>query len=219
MKDFKQRVFFLVVSILMNSAGNALTISANLGSAVWTASTVNLADWIHVPLGNTLFVYGIAVTLANQLFIGHFDRRRFFSNLLFIIPFSYLVQFIVVFWDWLGVPGLNQFWLVILDTIGIMMIAAAVSTYQRCNLLLHPNDDLSYILRFKFLHGSAILGQWTSYIPPVLVTIVSVIATGRIEAVGYGTILALTCQGAMMKWADKHVFPSLKHHVDFFISK
>lgn len=128
MKDFKQRVFFLVVSILMNSAGNALTISANLGSAVWTASTVNLADWIHVPLGNTLFVYGIAVTLANQLFIGHFDRRRFFSNLLFIIPFSYLVQFIVVFWDWLGVPGLNQFWLVILDTIGIMMIAAAVST-------------------------------------------------------------------------------------------
>lgn len=218
MKDFKQRMFFLIVSIIVNSTGNALTISTNLGSAVWTASSVNLADWIHVSLGTTLFLYGIAVTIANQLFLGHFDRRRFFSNLLFTIPFSYLVQFITTFWNWVGVPNCNLFWRIVLDTIGIMLIAAAVSIYQRSNLLMHPNDDLSYILRFKFMHGSAILGQWTSYIPPVVVTIVAVIFTQQITAVGFGTILALVAQGAMMKWADTHVFPSLKHHVDIYIS-
>lgn len=218
MKDFKQRMFFLIVSIIVNSTGNALTISTNLGSAVWTASSVNLADWIHVSLGTTLFLYGIAVTIANQLFLGHFDRRRFSSNLLFTIPFSYLVQFITTFWNWVGVPNCNLFWRIVLDTIGIMLIAAAVSIYQRSNLLMHPNDDLSYILRFKFMHGSAILGQWTSYIPPVVVTIVAVIFTQQITAVGFGTILALVAQGAMMKWADTHVFPSLKHHVDIYIS-
>lgn len=103
---------------------------------------------------------------------------------------------------------------VILDTIGIMTIAAAVSIYQRSNILMHPNDDLSYILRFKFLKGSAILGQWTSYLPPIIITILSVWATGQLKAIGYGTIVALVAQGAMMSWSDKHVFPQLKHHVD-----
>jgi len=215
MKDFKQRFWFLIFSIIINSTGNALTISTNLGSAVWTASSVNLADWIHISLGTTLFVYGVVVTIANQFFIGHFDGRRLISNLLYTIPFSYLVQFITVFWNWVGVPNLNLFWRIVLDIFGIMLISAAVSIYQRCNLILHPNDDLSYILRFKFMHGSAILGQWVSYSLPVVITILAVIFTKHLTAVGFGTILALTAQGAMMNWSDTHVFPSLKHHVDF----
>lgn len=215
MKDFKQRFWFLIFSIIINSTGNALTISTNLGSAVWTASSVNLADWIHISLGTTLFIYGVVVTIANQFFIGHFDSRRLISNLLYTIPFSYLVQFITVFWNWVGVPDFNLFWRVILDIFGIMLISAAVSIYQRCNLILHPNDDLSYILRFKFMHGSAILGQWISYSLPVAITILAVIFTKQLTAVSFGTILALTAQGAMMNWSDTHVFPSLKHHVDF----
>lgn len=97
MKDFKQRMEFLVFSILLNAAGNALTISTNLGSAVWTGSSVNLANWIHISLGTTLFIYGIVITLVNQIIIGHFDRRRFFSNLLYTLPFSYLVSFMTIF--------------------------------------------------------------------------------------------------------------------------
>ncbi len=214
MKDFKQRMEFLVFSILLNAAGNALTISTNLGSAVWTGSSVNLANWIHISLGTTLFIYGIVITLVNQIIIGHFDRRRFFSNLLYTLPFSYLVSFMTIFWNWVGVPHCGLVARVILDTIGIMTIAAAVSIYQRSNILMHPNDDLSYILRFKFLKGSAILGQWTSYLPPIIITILSVWATGQLKAIGYGTIVALVAQGAMMSWSDKHVFPQLKHHVD-----
>lgn len=214
MKDFKQRMDFLGLSILMNAAGNALTISTDLGSAVWTGSSVNLSNWIHIPLGTTLFIYGIVITVANQIILGHFDRRRFFSNLLYAFPFSYLVSFITLFWNWVGVPHYGLVAKVVLDTVGILVIAMAVSIYQRSNILMHPNDDLSYILRFKFLHGSAILGQWVSYVPPILITVVSVIATGQLKAIGYGTILALVAQGAMMSWSDTHVFPQLKHHVD-----
>ncbi|WP_125980401.1 hypothetical protein [Loigolactobacillus iwatensis] len=214
MKDFHQRMDFLVLSILMNATGNALTISTNLGSAVWTGSSVNLANWIHVSLGTTLFVYGIVITLVNQLLLGHFDRRRFFSNLLYIVPFSYLVQIMTTAWDWLGVPHLGLGVRIILDVLGILTVAAAVSIYQRSNILMHPNDDLSYILRFKYLKGSAILGQWASYTPPIMITIISFIATGQLKAIGFGTILALVAQGAIMNWSDQHVFPSLKHHVD-----
>ncbi|MFD0898366.1 hypothetical protein [Loigolactobacillus binensis] len=214
LKDFRQRRDFLILSIFMNAAGNGLTIATHLGSAVWTGSSVNLANWIHIPLGTTLFIYGIAVTLANQLLLGHFDRRRFFSNLLYTLPFSYLVSLFTLGWNWLGVPQLNLVLRLVIDTVGIMTIATAVSIYQRANLLMHPNDDLSYILRFKFLKGSAILGQWVSYAPPLLITLAAFLATGKLDAIGYGTVLALVAQGAMMKWADLHVFPRLKHHVD-----
>ncbi len=214
MQDFKQRMDFLGLSILMNAAGNALTISTDLGSAVWTGSSVNLSNWIHIPLGTTLFIYGIVITITNQIILGHFDRRRFFSNLLYAFPFSYLVSFITLFWNWVGVPHYSLITKIFLDTVGILVISMAVSIYQRSNILMHPNDDLSYILRFKFLRGSAILGQWVSYVPPILITVVSVMATRQLKAIGYGTVLALVAQGAMMSWSDKHIFPQLKHHVD-----
>lgn len=214
MQDFGQRMRFLAFSIFLNSAANALTISTNLGSAVWTGSSVNLANWINVPLGTTLFMYGIVVTVLNQLMLGHFDRRRFFSNLLYIVPFSYLVEFIGYFWSWIGVPNLPLWARLGLNILGLFGVAAAVSIYQRCNLIQHPNDDLSYILRFRFLHGSAIIAQWTSYLPPITITILAWIATGQLHAIGFGTALALIAQGALMGWSDTHVFPSLKHHVD-----
>ncbi|NLR32897.1 YczE/YyaS/YitT family protein [Levilactobacillus tujiorum] len=214
MQDFGQRMRFLVFSIFLNSAANALTISTNLGSAVWTGSSVNLSNWIHVPLGTTLFGYGIVVTIMNQLFLGHFDRRRFVSNILYIIPFSYLVEWIGYFWNWIGVNTLGLFGRVIVDIIGLFGVAVAVSIYQRCNIIMHPNDDLAYILRFRFLHGSAVIAQWASYIPPVAIIVLSYIFTGQLHAIGFGTVLALVAQGAVMGWSDVHMFPRLKHHVD-----
>lgn len=213
-KDFPQRMRFWVLSIFMNAAGNGLTISTHLGSAVWTGSSVNLSNWIHIELGTTLFIYGVVITIVNQILLGHFDRRRFVSNLLYAFPFSYLVSGFTIVWNFIGVPSWSLPTRVVLDTLGIFVVAAAVSIYQRSNLLMHPNDDLSYILRFKFLKGSAILGQWVSYVPPIIIIVVSVLATGKIEAIGYGTVLALTIQGALMSWSDTHVFPQLKHHVD-----
>jgi len=214
MKDFGQRMRFLGFSIVLNSAANALTISTNLGSAVWTGSSVNLSNWIHVPLGTTLFGYGIVITLLNQLLLGKFDRKRFVSNLLYIVPFSYLVEWIGYFWDWLGVGNLSLTGRVIVDIIGLFGVAFAVSIYQRCNIIMHPNDDLSYIIRFRFLHGSAVIAQWASYLPPLTIIILSFIFTGQLHAIGFGTVWALATQGIVMAWADVHVFPSLKHHVD-----
>ena len=127
---------FLGFSIVLNSAANALTISTNLGSAVWTGSSVNLANWIHVPLGTTLFLYGIVITLLNQVFLGQFDRRRFVSNLLYIVPFNSSLNGLVI-------SGLAGRWSVgsnrrvVVDIIGLFGVAFAVSIYNRCNIIMH----------------------------------------------------------------------------------
>lgn len=214
-KNFKQRRNFLIFSIFINSAGNALAISSNLGSAVWMASGVNLSKWVHIPLGTTLLIYGIVITIMNQVLIGHFSRWRFFSNLLFVLPFSYFVEWFTYLWDWVGVPDASLPIRIILDLIGLATVAAAVSIYQRANILMHPNDDLSYILRFKYLKGSAVWGQWLSYSPPVIIMVISYLATGHLSAVGFGTFWALATQGGFMQWSDAHVFKRLKHHVNF----
>lgn len=214
MKDFKQRLYYLGLSIIINSAGNALAISSNLGSAVWTGSAVNLSKWINIPLGTTLFLYGIIVTISNQLLLGSFDRRRFFSNLLFTVPFSYLVAFFTWIFNTISVPEQDFYIRLILDIIGLYCVAMAVSMYSRSNLIMHSNDDLAYIIRFKYIHGSAVISQWLSYIPPILIIGASYVFTGKLYAIGFGTIFALLFQGAMMKWSDTHAFPKLKHHVD-----
>ena len=214
MKDFKQRLYYLGLSIIINSAGNALAISSNLGSAVWTGSAVNLSKWINIPLGTTLFLYGIIVTISNQLLLGSFDRRRFFSNLLFTVPFSYLVAFFTWIFNTISVPEQDFYIRLILGIIGLYCVAIAVSMYSRSNLIMHPNDDLAYIIRFKYIHGSAVISQWLSYIPPILIIGASYVFTGKLYAIGFGTIFALLFQGAMMKWSDTHAFPKLKHHVD-----
>lgn len=214
MKDFKQRLYYLGLSIIINSAGNARAISSNLGSAVWTGSAVNLSKWINIPLGTTLFLYGIIVTISNQLLLGSFDRRRFFSNLLFTVPFSYLVAFFTWIFNTISVPEQDFYIRLILDIIGLYCVAMAVSMYSRSNLIMHPNDDLAYIIRFKYIHGSAVISQWLSYIPPILIIGASYVFTGKLYAIGFGTVFALLFQGAMMKWSDTHAFPKLKHHVD-----
>ncbi|CUS25529.1 hypothetical protein FC70_GL001083 [Paucilactobacillus oligofermentans DSM 15707 = LMG 22743] len=209
------RIFFLCFSIIINSFFNALTVATNMGSAVWTASATNLSEWLHFSLGNVLMVMGVIVAVANLLLIQKFDYLRLIRNLLFVFPFSYLLQY----WrDWfvaIGVPNLPIYWRIILDAIAIVGIALAVSLYQRANLIIHPNDDLPYILRFKFMHGNSVLSQWTSNIPPILVIIISVIATHTIVAVNIGTVLAIALQGYLIGWGDKYFFPGLKHHLNF----
>lgn len=199
MKGFKQRLYYLGLSIIINSAGNALAISSNLGSAVWTGSAVNLSKWVNIPLGTTLFGYGIIVTLSNQLLLGSFDRRRFFSNLLYTVPFSYLVALFTFIFNSLGVPGMDFYVRLLLDIIGLYCVAMAVSMYARANLIMHPNDDLAYIIRFKYIYGSAVLSQRLSYIPPVVIISASYFFTGKLYAIGFGTIFALLFQGSMMK--------------------
>ncbi len=53
-----QRWTGLISGLILNAFGNALTISANMGSAVWTASAVNYSHWFNVNVGMIYFSSG-----------------------------------------------------------------------------------------------------------------------------------------------------------------
>lgn len=211
-RDFKRRLGYLIFAIALDAAANALMIQSNLGSAVWTASAVNSAQLLKISNGTTLFGYAILVTIANQLLLRHFDGHIFISNLIFALPFSYLVDFFVYLLQPLHISQLNFPLRLICDITGLIGIAIGISIYQRCNLVQHPNDELAYLLRFKYLHSSAGWGQLISYLPPFLVMLICYLTTGHLVAVGIGTLLAIFSQGWIIGWADQLVVPSLKHH-------
>ena len=82
---------FLAFSIFLNSCSNGLTVSTNMGSAIWTASAANLSNWLHWSLGNMLLIEGVIVAITNLLLLRKFDYFRLIRNLLYIIPFSYIL--------------------------------------------------------------------------------------------------------------------------------
>ncbi|WP_201307417.1 DUF6198 family protein [Companilactobacillus farciminis] len=212
MGKFKIRLGYLIFAIVLDAFSNAVMIDSNMGSAVWMSY---ISSFLHSPYGTTLFVYAVLVTIANQILLRKFDGHIFISNLLFSFPFSYLVG---IFSNILNPLGLNQLPLLIrlaVNILGLVGVSIGTSIYQRCNLIQHPNDELAYLLRFKYLHGSAGWGQLLSYMPPVVIMAICFAMTGHILSVGIGTILAMFFQGVIIGISDKIVVPSLKHHYSF----
>lgn len=215
MSKFKVRLGYLIFAIVLDAFSNAVMIDSNMGSAVWMSSAVNISAFLHSPYGTTLFVYAVIVTIANQILLRKFDSHIFISNLLFSFPFSYLVG---IFSNGLNPLNMSQLPFIIrllINILGLIGVSIGTSIYQRCNLIQHPNDELAYLLRFKYLHGSAGWGQLLSYTPPVVIMIICFALTGNILSVGIGTILAMFFQGVIIGISDKIVVPSLKHHYSF----
>jgi Predicted membrane protein len=213
--SFKKRLGYLSFAIVLDAAANALMVDSNVGSAVWMASGVNISHLINVSYGNTLFVYAVLVTIANQILLRKFDRKIFISNLLFALPFSYLMGFFSNLYLPLHFEQMHIVVRIIIDVIGLIGVSVATSIYQRCNLVQHPNDELAYIIRFKYVHGSAGWGQFLSYTPPVTIMIVCFILSGKLLAVGLGTVFGNLYSRNLIGISDKIFVPSLKHHYNF----
>ncbi len=209
------RITFLAISIIINSFFNALTVSTQMGSAIWTASAVSLSHWTHISLGNILFLEGVVVAFTNLALLGRFDWFRLVRNLLFITPFSYLLAGFETMFVKMGVPQLALGWRILLDIGGLFGVAAAVSLYQRANIIMHPNDDFPYILRFRFMHGSPVYSQWMSNVPPLIIVVLVFVIKGHWYSFGFGTIYNILTQGYLIGWSDRHFLPILHHHLEF----
>ncbi|WP_416353039.1 hypothetical protein ACNAN0_07865 [Agrilactobacillus fermenti] len=150
-----QSISFLILSIILNATGNGLTVSLNLGSALWTASGVNLSHLLHFNLKWLLIIYGVVVVIINAVILQKIEPRRILNNFVFMVPFSYLVGVFADTFDLLNLQRFDLVLRILLDCFGIILIAIAVSIYQRVNILLHPNDDFMQIIRFRFFKGNA----------------------------------------------------------------
>ncbi|GLB46930.1 hypothetical protein WR164_09090 [Philodulcilactobacillus myokoensis] len=215
-------VIYFAISLVFNSAGNVLTLISSakihpsfLGAAYWTAAENNLGIALHWSLFWAFFGLGLLTAVLNAILVGHWSWSRVFGNIIFLGPFSLLIQF----FDNIFVGLLPEAHGIVADIIyvlmnflGVAMIAMAISIYQRVNLALHPADDLMQILRFKYCHGNAATAMWFSYIPPTVMAIIAFCITRDLGgSFGVGTLFAFFFQGGITGLSDKYVFPNLKH--------
>lgn len=207
----RQQVFYFVVSIVINGIGNGLTVALNLGSALWTASAVNIAHASGLQLNLVMMLIALFAIIVNIFLRGHVSWRAILGNLIFTIPFSVLVGWSANFFRQTSVVNLPLPVRVLLDFVGIAMIGVAISIYQRLNIVLHPTDEMMQLVRFKLLHGKAWAAQLASFMPPLAATLVTFMLTHQIFAINIGTIFSLLCQGFIIGFADRVIFPKLKH--------
>lgn len=151
------RILALVIGLVLNALGNGLTVATNVGTSPWTASEVNIGNLIHTTAGIPMFCAGVLVAITNQLPIHQWDKWRFFWEIGFIACFSYFVDVFVALFTWLGVGRLLFLIRTILCFIGVATFCCAISIYQRANLVMHPNDDTTNILRFLYFHNRVVV--------------------------------------------------------------
>lgn len=208
----QEKIYYLSISILLNTFGNALTISMNMGSSMWTAASVNISNYFPIQLGTVLLFNALLGIILNIIIDKKIDIPLIIGNFVFIFPFSVLVQFFVQGMGWLGLPGLPIWLRLVLNITGIFLIAIAISIYQRVNWIIHPLDELTNTIRFKFCNGNPVHAQLLTFSIPIAMLIIMFALSGHLYAVNLGTIAALLCQGSWIGWADKRVFASLPHY-------
>ena len=199
----QEKIYYLSISILLNTFGNALTISMNMGSSMWTAASVNISNYFPIQLGTVLLCNALLGIILNIIIDKKIDIPLIIGNFVFIFPFSVLVQFFVQGMGWLGLPGLPVWLRLVLNVAGIFLIAIAISIYQRVNWIIHPLDELTNTIRFKFCNGNPVHAQLLTFSIPIAMLIIMFALSGQLYAVNLGTIAALLCQGAWIGWADK----------------
>lgn len=220
-------IYLFILSLVINSAGNVLTLVTSakihpsyLGAAYWTAAEANLSVAFGWNLFWTFLILGVLTTILNAILVGHWIWRRAIGNLVFMVPFSALIQifqdfFIGKYSFFKGFPPANSDGMIAfyigLNFVGVALIGTAISIYQRVNLVLHPADDLMQILRFKFFKGNSNIAMWASYIPPTIMAIIAFAVTRQFTNFGIGTIFAFLFQGGITGIADKTIFPHVTH--------
>ena len=189
----QEKIYYLSISILLNTFGNALTISMNMGSSMWTAASVNISNYFPIQLGTVLLCNALLGIILNIMIDKKIDIPLIIGNFAFIFPFSVMVQFFVQGMGWLGLPGLPVWLRLVLNVAGIFLIAIAISIYQRVNWIIHPLDELTNTIRFKFCNGNPVQAQLLTFSIPIAMLIIMFALSGHLYAVNLGTIAALLC--------------------------
>lgn len=226
--SMSKAIAYFALSLVINSAGNVLTLVTSakihpsfLGAAYWSAAEANLGTAFHWNLFWAFLIMGFLTAVLNAVLIRHWDWKRIAGNMIFMVPFSALIQVFEDFFDgkypalFAGLPEARSTGMIVLyialNFLGVAFIAVAISIYQRVNLVLHPADDLMQILRFRYFKGQAAKAMWASYIPPTIMAIVALVITRQFTNFGVGTIFAFLAQGGITGIADKVIFPKLTH--------
>lgn len=207
----KQKISFFIISLVLNSFGNGLSVASTMGSAPWTASAANLSNATGFQIGIFLAVVAISVAFLNMFLAMSFNWLRLLGNIIFGLSFSFLVSFFSSYFVSIGIHTLAWWLRLPIDIFAIWTIGVAISIYQRVNWILHPLDDLTNILRFDYFHGNASKAQMSNFAAAIILSIAAFAVSHHFVALGIGTVLSFFLQGKNIAWTDKHIFTHLVH--------
>lgn len=199
---------WLVVSVLLNAFGNALTVKAALGSAPWTAASLNVSSALGITVGQALIIAGGIVLIVDDFLRGHWNRMKDLFNFLYVLSFGYLIDAWLFVMQHMAVNGMIV--RVTVCTIGILCIGCALSIYFRINLVLHPFDDLMKIMQEKFFHGHIVPAQRLSLGIPLAIGLAVGLIRHDLIGISLGTVISFLCTGYFIVLFDKLV----KLHLD-----
>ncbi|WP_334351810.1 hypothetical protein [Companilactobacillus sp. HBUAS56257] len=206
------RVIGLVSGLILNAFGNGLCISADMGSGLWTAAAVNLNKWFAWNTGLILFIFGVINALTNQVLIKKFDGKRLVGQILYVMFFSYFVNVFTNLLTAIGVPNLPMLVRMFLSCLGVVFFCVAISLYQRANIVMHPNDDTTNILRFFYLKGNSTKAQIIDFLPPIIIIIIVAFGIHAVYSVNVATLFSFIFNGILIAMSDKYIWPQLKHN-------
>lgn len=207
-----ERWLGLISGLLLNAWGQGLCIVGAMGSGIWTASAINLHAWQGWHIGMILTVTGFLSALLNQFLLHHLDLPRFLGEILYAVFYGSFVSLFSDFFAWLGLGSWPVVARAVLSCLGVVSFGIAISLYQRANLIMHPNDDTTNLLRFYYLKGNATLSQLVDFIPPIGLIFISWYFSGHVLGINIATIFSILFNGVIIAWADTHIWPHLKHN-------
>lgn len=212
MNTIFQRLAALIAGLVLNAFGNGLAISTDMGAPPWSAAEVNIATALGFPISITIFVVGSCIVLINLILIRKLDLPRFIGEIVFMLAFSYVINISTRMFSLIGIPKLSLLARLFLCLIGITILCVAISFYQRANLIMHPNDDTTNILRFVYFKGNVIWAQIINFVFPVFIIFICFILTHKIYSFNLGTIICVFFNGPLIMFADTHLWKKLHHN-------
>ncbi|MDR3241003.1 MAG: hypothetical protein LBT37_02385 [Lactobacillaceae bacterium] len=202
-----ESIIFVLIGLALNGIGNGIAVTTGMGSAAWTAASANLQVITLIPKGYFLFLFGFLSALSVIILTKKFDLKHFIGNMLFVLFFSYLVnfasQFFIIFSDF---PLVIR---IIIDALSVVVVGTGISITMRVSLITHPLDDLVIYTRFRYFKGNPLISQVVNFSFPMVISLLIWITTGKITSINIGTLFSFFGIGAVIGWADDHVMPSL----------
>lgn len=211
-----QVIWFILFGLTLNAFGMGMTVASNLGSAMWTASCVNLSFFFALPLTIVLIGLGGLQIIINGLMAESWELPKIIGNIFVVIFFGSFVGLFTHMFLAMGLAKLPILLRILATLVGIGCVGSGISISQRVNLVLHPWDELTNLLRFKFFNGKAHQAQLAAFAIPCTITLILWLVTRQLYAVNIGTVISFFGQGKMIGWADQHIFKRLTHRLPKF---
>lgn len=202
-ENMKQKLWYLFISIFLNTLGSSIIVIANVGVSPYSAAGLNMEAVFPISLGTALLLTSIILQIVTVIVERNIPLRRIIFDFVFMFCYSYGVDF----WLYLfkGMEINSVFMNYIIFVLGMFIVAVAVSIYLQLNLVLHPIDLFFKMLKDRLFHGNVVKAQLLNYGIPIVISVILGLLNHDILALSVGTFIYFLFFGKILDIVDKRM--------------